>query len=166
MAAALTHDEATALYRRYGFFLRRRCALLVRDAGLVDDAMQEAFMRFIRSGAELREMEQPLWWLYRVVDRCCFDQLRRGKRLRHADPIEQHTDAAFAHPGVAIEIRDAVLSLLTELDDRERNIAVLAFVDGMTQGEIAAELGTSRVTVNKKIQGIRERALRMLGGRA
>jgi RNA polymerase sigma factor (sigma-70 family) len=161
----LTHEEVTALYRRYGFFLRRRCALIVRDAGLADDAMQEAFVRLIRNGAELRGMEEPLRWLYRVVDTCSFDQLRRGKRLRNAAPIDAYTGGVGAHPAVAIEIRDAVLSLLGELDDRERRIAVLAFVDGMTQGEVAAEVGMSRVTVNKKIQAIRERAEQMLGGR-
>ena len=33
----------------------------------------------------------------------------------------------------------------------------MLFVDGMTQAEAAVELGVSRVTVNKRAQGIRQR---------
>ncbi len=42
-------------------------------------------------------------------------------------------------------------------------IALLLFVDGMSQGEIADEVGVSRVTVNKKVQAIRARADALLG---
>ena len=63
-----------------------------------------------------------------------------------------------AHPAVDIEARDAVLKLLGTMTEQEMQIAVLLFVDGMSQGEIAAEVGVSRVTVNKKIQALRARA--------
>ena len=161
---SLSGAEVTDLYRRFGFFMRRRCALILRDPMLVDDAMQETFVRVMRSGAVLRGMEHPLRWLYRVSDRCAIDQLRRGKRLRTAERIGDHEDDVGGYPHVAFEVRDAVLELMGELDETEQRICVLAFVDGMTQGDIAEEIGFSRITVNKKIAGIRERAERMLGG--
>jgi RNA polymerase sigma factor (sigma-70 family) len=65
-----------------------------------------------------------------------------------------------AHPAVDIEARDAALKLLGTLSEQEMQIAVLLFVDGMSQGEIAEEVGISRVTVNKKIQALRARAER------
>lgn len=122
--------------------------------------MQEAFVRVMRSGAPLREMEQPLRWLHRVVDRCALDQLRRGRRLRTSEPLGEHVDEVGAQPGVTLEARDAVLGFLRELTEEEQRIALLTFLDGMTQGEIAEEMGVSRVTVNKKLQGIRARAER------
>ena len=161
----LSGAEVTELYKRYGYFLRRRCTLLTRDAQLAEDALQEAFVRVMKRGAPLRQMEQPLRWLHRVVDRCCLDQLRRGKRLRSADPIED-TQAVGVHPAVAIEMRDAVIGILRELDDGAQEIAVMAFLDGMTQGQIAEELGWSRITINKKVQAIRARAEKVLGGRS
>jgi RNA polymerase sigma factor (sigma-70 family) len=62
------------------------------------------------------------------------------------------------HAEVDVALREAVVSLLMALGEEEQHIAVLLFVDGMTQGEIASELGLSRVTVNKRVQALRERA--------
>ena len=46
-----------------------------------------------------------------------------------------------------------------EIADEERVIALLLFVDGLTQGEISERLGWSRQTINKKAKFIRQLAL-------
>jgi RNA polymerase sigma factor (sigma-70 family) len=159
--APLTADEVAAFYQRYGYFVRRRCRAILRDPGLADDALQEAFVKVLRGGAALRAADEPLRWLYRVADRCCFDVLRRRRR---SPETLSPDEGSSRHPGVDIEIRDAVLRLLGALDDDEIRIAVLLVVDGMSQGEIASEVGVSRVTVNKRVQSIRARAEAWLRG--
>jgi RNA polymerase sigma-70 factor (ECF subfamily) len=158
--ALLRTEEVSDLYAKYGFFLLRRCRTILRDPGLADDALQEAFVKIMRSGGAVREADEPLRWLYRVVDRCCFDTLRKRRRSVEDAGDEE---GASAHPNVAIEVRDAVLKLIDTLDEKEMRIALLLFVDGMSQGEIADEVGVSRVTVNKKVQAIRARADALLG---
>jgi RNA polymerase sigma-70 factor, ECF subfamily len=148
--------DVAALYERYGFLLRRRCLLLLRDEALADDALQDAFVRLLRHGAELAASDRPLRFLYRVVDTTCFDHLRRRRVRRVEGPAPD--DPVGAHPDVGLEIRDGALRLLDSLGDDDRRIAVLAFVDGLTQGEIADEVGLSRVTVNKRIESLRARA--------
>ncbi len=160
MGEGLTRDEVTDLYRRYGMFLRRRCSLLLRDATLADDATQETFIKVLRAGAALRTASEPLRYLYRVADRACFDQLRRGKRMRQAKDIDDVASELPCHPGIDPEARRAALDVLAALDDAHKQIAVMAFVDGMTQQEIADEIGTSRMTVVKRVAHIRERAER------
>jgi RNA polymerase sigma factor (sigma-70 family) len=117
----------------------------------------------MRGGGAVRMADEPLRWLYRVVDRCCFDALRKQRRS-----VEKPGDdeGASVHPGVQIELRDAVLRLLGTLDEQEMRIAALLFLDGLSQGEIADEVGVSRVTVNKKVQAIRARADAWLEGRS
>jgi RNA polymerase sigma-70 factor (ECF subfamily) len=159
---SLRTTSVSALYAKYGFFLRRRCRTILRDDALADDALQEAFVKVLRNEGALREVEEPLRWLYRVVDRCCFDALRKRRRSVES-PSDDDEGGASAHPGVAIEMRDAVLRLLATFGDDEMQIALLLFVDGMSQGEIAEEMGVSRVTVNKRIQAIRARADAWLG---
>jgi RNA polymerase sigma-70 factor (ECF subfamily) len=150
----------SALYARYGVLLRRRCRTILRDEALAEDALQEAFVKVLRSEGGLAGVEEPLRWLYRVVDRCCFDALRRRRRSIES-PGEE--DGGGVHPGVEIELRDAAMRLLSTFSEDEMQITLMLFVDGMAQGEIAEEMGVSRVTVNKKIQAIRARASAWLG---
>jgi RNA polymerase sigma factor (sigma-70 family) len=157
----LTSEETARLYHQYGYFLLRRCRTILRDRAAAEDVLQQAFEKILRGGAAIRHADQPLRWLYRVVDRCCFDVLRRRRRTRES-PIDE-PPGATCHPDVTIEARDAVLKLLATMSEEEMAIAVLLFVDGMSQGEIAAEVGLSRVTVNKRVQGLRARAERALG---
>jgi RNA polymerase sigma factor (sigma-70 family) len=50
------------------------------------------------------------------------------------------------------EARCAVVESLAKLDEGQQHLAIMLFVDGLTQGEAAEELGVSRVTVNKRAQ--------------
>jgi RNA polymerase sigma-70 factor (ECF subfamily) len=161
---SLHRTDVSALYAKYGFFLRRRCRTILRDDALADDALQEAFVKVLRTEGALREVEEPLRWLYRVVDRCCFDALRRRRRSVVSGGGDHYEDAPTVHPGVEIEMRDVVLRLLGTFGEDEMRIALLLFVDGMSQGEIAEEVGVSRVTINKRVQAIRARAEAWLGG--
>lgn len=160
MSEGLESREVADLYRRYGFFLRRRCLMLLRQPGLADDALQETFLKLMRAGAGVRTAEEPLRWLYRVADRTCFDQLRKTKHTRATSSIDEMTDVLPPHPGAPPEIRRAAVELLAALDEEDQRIAVMAFIDGMNQQEIADELGYSRMTIIKRIARLRERAQR------
>lgn len=159
----MSRDEVAALYRRYGFLLLRRCRLILRDEAAANDALQETFVKLMVHGATMQDTEQPLRWLSRVADRCCFDSMRKNRRLRLASPLTAIDDEIGAHPNVDPAVRNAVLSLLGRFTEDEQRIAVMAFVDGMSQSEIADEVGTSRVTINKRVQTIKERARRIMG---
>ena len=167
MTEGLRNDEVAELYRRYGAFVRRRCLVLLRDRALADDALQEVFLKLLRAGSGVREAEEPLRWIYRVADRTCFDHLRSRKRARRSSPIEDHDGQGaqareLLHPGTEPEMRWAAIELLSALDEEDQRIAVMAFVDGMSQEEIGGELGCSRMTVIKRIARLRERAGRLL----
>lgn len=164
---ALTNDALAALYRKYGFLLQRRCRTLLGDEAAAEDALQDAFVKFMRHGSELRAAENRLAWMYRVVDRCCFDQLRRRKH-RRAAPIEDHVNEADPGPppGTDVEARNAIIRVLDSLSEAEYEVAVLAYVDGLTRTEIADTLGLSRPTIWKRLTLIRERAMSILGERS
>ncbi len=159
MPGGLSADEVTDVYHRYGALLERRCRLLMRDPAQAEDAVQELLAVLLRRGESLRAAESPYRWLCRAADRTCLDLLRRGKRVRDAlssDGLES-LDPLGPAPGVDAEARLAALQSLALLDDEEQSLAIMLFVDGMSQGEAAAELGVSRVTVNKRTQRIRSR---------
>lgn len=131
----------------------------MRDRAQGQDALQELFATLLRRGEGLREARSKYRWLCRAADRTCLDLLRRGRRIRAAVSIDE-IDPVGPAPGIDPEARAAALQALGELEEAEQALAIMLFVDGMSQGEAADELGVSRVTVNKRAQKIRER-LRM-----
>ena len=142
------------LYQRYGALLSRRCRVLLRDTAQADDAVQELVSVLLRRGEGLRDAESPYRWLCRAADRTCIDLLRRGKHLRMAIDIDE-LDPVGVAPGMDPEARCAVVESLAKLDDDQQALAIMLFIDGLSQGEAADELGLSRVTVNKRAQEIR-----------
>ena len=166
MSEGLSNGEVVDLHLRYGFFIRRRCLAILRNPALVDDAFQEVFVKLMRAGSGVRVADEPLRWLYRVTDRACFDQLRRTKLARRDAPLDEFEDVLPAHPGIEPELRRAAVELLERLDDEDQQIAVMAFVDGMSQQEIADELGYARMTIVSRMARLRERAQRVSAERA
>ena len=142
------------MYQRYGALLVRRCRLLLRDPAQADDAVQELISVLLRRGEGFRAAGSPYRWLCRAADRTCIDLLRRGRHLRTAIDIDD-LDPVGVAPGIDPETRCAVVESLEKLDEEQQSLAIMLFVDGLTQGEAAEELGVSRVTVNKRAQEIR-----------
>jgi len=150
----LSSDEVSGVYHRYGALLGRRCRLLLRDPTLAEDAMQETLTILLRRGGGLRSATSPYRWLCRVADRACIDLLRSGRHVRQAVALDT-LDPVGTAPGVDAEARYMVLESLTLLPAEHRMLAIMLFVDGLSQGEAAEELGVSRATVNRRAQEIR-----------
>ena len=115
-------------------------------------------MRLVRRADLFAGAESKLAWLYRVADRCCFDQLSRPATRPYRPLEELRTgepwDASSA--GLA-EDRDMVLKFLGGLDDKLRQVAVHHYIDEMGQEEIARAIGCSRQTVVNRLTAIKQR---------
>lgn len=144
------------MYQRFGALLSRRCLFLLRDKAQADDAVQELLSVLLRRGEGLRVADSKWKWLARAADRTCIDLLRRGKHLRTAVDIDD-LDPVGVAPGMDPEARCAVVESLQRLDEEQQLLAIMLFVDGLSQGEAATELGLSRVTINKRAQELRAR---------
>ena len=71
------------LLDRHESRLRRVAFGMLGDAHRVDDVLQEAFLKAYRALPDSFENEQlEAAWLYRIVHRCCLDELRGRKRRR------------------------------------------------------------------------------------
>jgi RNA polymerase sigma-70 factor, ECF subfamily len=151
-------EEITEAYVKYGPYVLRRCRRILGSEAAAQDALQEAFMRLVRRADLFAGAESKLAWLYRVAERCCFDQLSRPatraarpiEELRLGDPWEQSS-------AMQAEDRDVVMKFLAGLDDKLRQVAVLHYLDEMGQEEIARAVGCSRQTVVNRLTIIKQR---------
>ena len=108
----------------------------------------------LHRGDALREAESPYRWLCRAAEHVSLALVRRRKRVREAMPLAE-VDVVGPAPGVDAEARRAVIESIERLEPDQQSLAVMLFVDGLSQLEAASELGVSRVTVNKRAQAIR-----------
>jgi RNA polymerase sigma-70 factor (ECF subfamily) len=153
---ALDERELTQIHRRYRHLILRRCRRILRDSHSAEDVTQTVFIKLWRYGESFRRAAAPLWWLYRVADRCCFDELRRRIPSGGDEAIDEKVAARVAD---SVEDRELLLRFLRRFDGRVQRIAVLRFCEEMSQDEIAAETCWSRQTVHKKLQLVRKCAL-------
>ena len=142
LPAFLTHRDA--LLR----FLTRRLG----NSALAEDLAQETWLRAARADGTVA-VANPAGYLFRIAA-----NLARDHR-RHADhrvevQAEESVVAAVADPGPSPEAaarhREELARLARAVDGlspRCREVFILAKVEGLTYGAIAARLGIARTTV-------------------
>lgn len=161
---ALTRSEIADLYRRTGALVLRRCQRLLRDDSEAEDVMQEVFVRAMRYGTSIDAEQVPLAWLYRTAERCCFDRMK----TRGREPVGEGVDVAASMPFPSsvrqLEAADLVERFFHQLKPKLQQVAMLHYVDGLPQEQIAEQLGWSRRTVGKKLKQVRRTADRLALG--
>lgn len=161
----MTQDELARLYVEHGYVVLRRCMAYLGDVARAQSALEEVFVRAARSADGGRGDASARTFLCRIADQLCSDVLRQARRspavaLPAGEGADAARDAALSSALLADdgEALRTARSLMSALDGPSQRLAVLCFVDELTQDEIAAELGLSRRTVGKRIQALRERA--------
>jgi RNA polymerase sigma-70 factor (ECF subfamily) len=153
LVAATAAGREEGLAGLYDLFGRRAYAValrVLRDETLAEDAVQEAFLTVWRSAADYRrERGTPAAWLFTIVHRRAVDLVRREQR-RRAGPIEEFEEPAGEATDEMVIVRAErarVRRALAQLAPAQRRVLELAYYGGLTQSEIAAELGRPLGTV-------------------
>ena len=125
--------------------------LILRDAELARDAVQESLIRAWRDLPGLRDPDRFDAWLHRLTVNSCLDLARRRRRR----PIEVELTAidsptAADHAG-ALADRELVDLALRGLDPGHRAVVALHYLLGMPLPEVAAALGIPLGTAKSRL---------------
>jgi RNA polymerase sigma-70 factor (ECF subfamily) len=139
-----------------------------QDAG---DVAQRTFLRCWQALPSFRQDSAFGTWLYRIASNLCLDHLRQAGRFRTV-PLEDDAlivdTSEAAGPADQAERRERAEALqwaLDELPSEYRLILALRISEGLSYGEIAAQLGLSPTTVGTRLFRARERLRRLLAER-
>jgi RNA polymerase sigma-70 factor, ECF subfamily len=155
-------QDVARLYRDYGYLVFRRCVVYLGDVPAARNATRDVFVRAVKNPSSLRAYADSRTWLCRVADQVCVALLKRRKAARLVAETEPDESALAT---VADDDHDSLLltrRLLASLEPDELRMAVLFYVDEMSEEEIARELGLLRRTVAKRLAHLLEQA-RTLG---
>lgn len=97
-----------------------------------------------------------LAWIYRISSNYCLNLIR--DRERQAQPVAVLPDAGSDHPEADLISRSLALQLLARAPEQVRIPAMLYYVEGFEQAQIARALGLSRRTVVNRLNAFLSRA--------
>ncbi|MDA3645922.1 sigma-70 family RNA polymerase sigma factor [Saccharopolyspora indica] len=154
-------DEAfEQLVHRCSASLLRLALRMLGDRADAEDVVQEAFVTVWRRAGELVEPAALRTWLFQVVRRRCLIVLR-ARRTRRTEPVwsvpEQRSMAGcapLADPQRAAEAAAGVLDLLhalAALPSPQREVWLLAEIDGLSYQEIGRRVGAGEQAVRGRL---------------
>ena len=158
-----------ALYARYGGLVYTLALRIVGDGDLAREVVQDTFLR-AWDGRESYDPQRGRvpWWLMGIARNRAIDLLRSRShqaRIRErAVPLAEVPAALPADPVEAVADRRAVVEALRGLSAGQRMAIELAYYGGLTQTEIAHELGEPLGTIKGRIREALEHLRGILGG--
>lgn len=145
------------LYERHAVAVHRYVRSRIRDPHLVEDIVQETFVRVFRFVDRL-DPDRPAWpWIKAIASTMCSNAVR-GRRHQAevlVDDVGPVVDlTVLAGPATApeahclrVEERHRVAGVLGRLPHRQRTMLVLKEIDDLSCSEIASLEGTSSQVV-------------------
>ncbi len=137
--------EFTAFMTHAAPALARTAWLLCGDAHQADELVQQALVRTYLAWSRARARD-PLAYARRTLANLRIDTWRRRRREVLTDPAEVPEHAQPSDAGRHAD-RDQLVRALRLLTPRQRRVIVLRHFEGLTEREVAADLGISVGTV-------------------
>ncbi len=126
---------------------------MLRRQDLAEEAVQDAFMRVWRSARTFDPQKGAARsWLYAILRNCALTILRDESRFSAdedaAEEAAPMTESALAR----LPETSALRRCLERLDAKRRSVVVLAYVHGLSHGELAGKLGVPLGTVKSWVR--------------
>ena len=157
-----TSKEFERLVQTYQTQLRRLCCMILKDAHLAEDAVQETFLKAYFGMNDFRRESSEKTWLTRIAVNTCRDLLR-SRWLRHMD---LSVDIANL-PEEACE-RDpedtALMDLVLRLPLKQREVVLLYYYENMTMQEISETLHIAVSNISRRLERSRKALRKQLEG--
>jgi RNA polymerase sigma-70 factor, ECF subfamily len=165
--AAGQDDALAELYDRHGRVAFGLAFRVLGDRGLAEDAVQEAFLAAWRSAPRFRpDCGMARAWFMNIVHRRAVDLVRREERRRSVPPAEVDLVESAEDVASLADERRGTRMALDRLPDRLLSVLELAYYGGLTQSEIAAQLGVPLGTVKSRTSAALARLGQLLEERA
>ena len=154
----------TELVRRYQSPLVGYLTKIINDTERARDLAQETFLRVFRHAAGYRTHSRFTTWLYHIARNVARDELRsRKRRPQLCTGAERGLEDApdqVHDVGEAFARREAIMTALRSLSERDRILIVLRDVEGRSYEEIAERTDLPLGTVKSGLSRARARFAR------
>ncbi len=141
--------------KTYENALYRAALAILGDAQEAQDAVQDAFLRYLEKAPDFASPEHEKAWLLRVAVNGCKSRLRSPWRRLRSPLLESFPAATAEEVGV--------LEAVQALPAKDRAAIHLFYYEGYQAAEIAAMTGEAEGTVRSRLSRARAKLRRLLG---
>lgn len=150
-------DALEELVRRYERPVYNALLRFLRDAGLAEEAAQEAFLRMMQGMGGFRPDSPFRPWLYGIALNTA--RTLRARHARQALPPPSREGESMQPSDEAI--RHEVQSFVDDLPEEQREAVILHYYQGLSHSEVAAALaippGTAGTRIHQALNTLRAR---------
>jgi len=136
-----------ALYERYHSSMVALAYSMLADRDLAEDAAQEVFAMACRDIGSLKRKERFAAWLAGI----CRNVSRQMLRANKAKPVALGDNPAAHKRDDTEDRREAIRRAVWSLRESERELVVMRYFDGFSQGQISEVLDISPQAVNGRL---------------
>jgi RNA polymerase sigma-70 factor, ECF subfamily len=148
-----------ALVREHSRLVYRIPYSVLRCHQDAEDATQETFMRVLRYGSKLADVEDSKTWLARIAWRVAVDRSKRRGRTREValdDPEKPVAEVASVANSVDETVQGAQIGtvlekLIAAMPSKLREPLILSTIQEMSPREVAGTLGINEAAVRSRV---------------
>jgi RNA polymerase sigma-70 factor (ECF subfamily) len=140
-------------FDEYGDAIFRFCMVKTGNKELSEDLTQEAFMRYWQALRDGKEMSNTRSYLYTIARNLVIDWYRKAKEqsldMKQEAGYDPHDEKSFDAEFYAEH--QEVLGAIEELDEKDKDILLLRYVEDLPPKDIANILHTTTNIVSVRI---------------
>ncbi len=150
---ARDHQSMTELFDRYGSMVYSVALRVLKDPGNAEDVMQDVFFQLWENPRAFVPGRGTLGaWLLVVARNRAIDSLRRRKPSDSVDDVVLPAKTNLASEAECSTMMEKVRVVLNGLPSDQQKSLQLAFFEGLSHSEIAAQTGDPLGTVKTRIR--------------
>lgn len=145
----------SSVYYKYRYLMANRAFDILRDKGLAEDAVQDAFLRILKNLAAVGEVDSARTrnFVVIVTENCAKDIYRREHRAEVVELTDDAGEYFVTEDNLAVEEIKRQIAALPEIYS---DTLSLKFFNELSDKEIASALSVSVSTVRKRLLKGRE----------
>ena len=149
-------EKFEKIYNNYYKLLYSVAYSYLKNSSDVEEAVQEAFLKFLKTKTKFKTDENIKFWLVRVIINYCINQLKNKKRYVTDD------EYVMSIPDNSNNSRSEYINSLVErLDIKYRIVIVLFYYENYSIEEISKELKISQSATKMRLKRAKEKISEM-----
>ncbi|MCH5299178.1 MAG: sigma-70 family RNA polymerase sigma factor [Ruminococcus sp.] len=153
------------IYIQYRGLMLSRAYEILRDTGLAEDAVHNAFIRILQNIAKLDDVESPRTKSFVVIVAENVAKTMYAKNMRqNVVPLDEtyQSPVSIAEAAESRISAEYVAQKIAELPEQYSRVMMLKYLNQLTNREIASALKISEAAVRKRLERARRELSRLL----